>query len=603
MDTAQHTESIKSLVENVAANSISLPEFQRDFVWEITKSYDLFDSLIKDIFIGSIIYGIPSFEITVREIDTRPRRTGGSRKRKLKLYSYTKEEIDKKVKVGTFRLLLDGQQRVTSIYRALKGIDSVWIIIKNESELNEGVRIKPIGDRTLEEVLYEVTGKESSDRLSIKLSNVYDMLEGKTSREKDKATLLAETDFCKKLNLSDVSSSEVFDLYLTISNKIQDLFKSEKLVSYYMLNTDADKFSLFFERSNSKGIQLDFIDILAAKVYSGFNLRDAVEAFQDEHSGYILNREVIVRTIAFIVSNGKDIDRAFILSNLNYNHFKDHWATVCKLYISSYGYLINNHFLLSQSWIPYENLLVPLMIFLRELPSNDFSQINEFQAMFLKYWYWSSIFGLRYSGATNEITIDDAKLLREIARGKADIDKTYLNKFIPQISTSNDLLDISKRGNAIYKGVLNLINYHSAGLVDLKSTNKLSFDSKLEEHHIFPRDFLKSKYEGDKDDKEYVDSVANKMLIPKLTNIKISNRVPSSYFNEIKDSDNSDIEKSLESHLIPLEILNGSYDDCFRLFLEDRSSQIYSVFKNEILSLKQGFEVDTDEVEAEGRNL
>jgi hypothetical protein len=224
MDTAQRTESIKNLVDNVASSNVVLPEFQRDFVWDISKTYDLFDSLIRDIFIGSIIYGIPSFEITVREVDTRPRKGDGS-KRKLKISSFNKYEIDEKVKVGNFRLLLDGQQRVTSIYRALKGIDSVWIIIKNDSELDKLTLDKSIAERTLEEVLYAVEGKESASRLSINISTVYDMLEGKITREKEKAELLARSEYCKIMQLSDVQSSDMFEQYLSLSNKIQDLFK------------------------------------------------------------------------------------------------------------------------------------------------------------------------------------------------------------------------------------------------------------------------------------------------------------------------------------------------------------------------------------------
>jgi uncharacterized protein with ParB-like and HNH nuclease domain len=92
---------------------VALPEFQRDFVWDIEKTFDLFDSFVRDIFVGSLIYGVPSFEITVRELDRRPRSGRGSRAR-FKLSSYTREEIENRVKVNGFRLLLDGQQRATS---------------------------------------------------------------------------------------------------------------------------------------------------------------------------------------------------------------------------------------------------------------------------------------------------------------------------------------------------------------------------------------------------------------------------------------------------------------------------------------------------------
>ena len=89
MDTDQKTESLAQLVQEVEKSFVRLPEFQRDFVWEIQKTYDLFDSFVRNIFIGSLIYGIPSFDITVREIDVRPRSGAGSRK-KLKLESFTR---------------------------------------------------------------------------------------------------------------------------------------------------------------------------------------------------------------------------------------------------------------------------------------------------------------------------------------------------------------------------------------------------------------------------------------------------------------------------------------------------------------------------------
>jgi uncharacterized protein with ParB-like and HNH nuclease domain len=79
MDTGQKTESIAVLVGDIVSDRVALPEFQRDFVWDIEKTFDLFDSFVRDIFVGSLIYGIPSFEITVRELDKRPRTGKGTR--------------------------------------------------------------------------------------------------------------------------------------------------------------------------------------------------------------------------------------------------------------------------------------------------------------------------------------------------------------------------------------------------------------------------------------------------------------------------------------------------------------------------------------------
>jgi hypothetical protein len=97
-------------------------------------------------------------------------------------------------------------------------------------------------------------------------------------------------------------------------------------VAYYLLDTDEEKFALFFERSNSKGIQLNFSDILAAKLCAGFNLRSSIEDFEKQNPTLELNREVLVRSISFRVSQGKDTGRSYILSSFTQSHFNEHWG-------------------------------------------------------------------------------------------------------------------------------------------------------------------------------------------------------------------------------------------------------------------------------------
>ena len=48
-DTSQKTESLSQLVADIDKGAVALAEFQRDFVWEVEKTYDLFDSFVKDV--------------------------------------------------------------------------------------------------------------------------------------------------------------------------------------------------------------------------------------------------------------------------------------------------------------------------------------------------------------------------------------------------------------------------------------------------------------------------------------------------------------------------------------------------------------------------
>ena len=536
MDTGQKTESIAQLVDDIVKDRVALPEFQRDFVWDIDKTFDLFDSFVRDIFVGSLIYGVPSFEITVRELDRRPRSGKGSRAR-LKLSSYTKEQIENRVKVNGFRLLLDGQQRATSMYRAMTGADAVYFVALNDDELPAAVQAKPAGQRSLEEVLSTVAGEAETGHVSVKLHDVYRTLNGEASREKDKAVLFLASNKIEGLTTENVEDSSQFLTYLTQLKNLENLCRQEKLVAYYLLDTDEEKFALFFERSNSKGIQLNFIDILAAKLYVGFNLRTKVQEFEEQNSDLELNREVLVRSISFHVSQGKDIGRSYILSNLSHQHFTENWERFTSAYRSVQDFLKTSRLLIHPTWIPYENMILPLIAFAVQLPHHDFSQVGEEQMRFIRTWYWLAIFSRRYSSAAQTYALEDAQALQKAATGDFGSIISVINRIQPVVRTKEDLLVIHKKYDAVYKGILNLVSYATGGYLNFENGNPVSVASNLEDHHIFPNDYLRKNWAEVHDSLDSVvaiDCVVNRTLIPKLTNVRVSNKPPSKYLEEIK---------------------------------------------------------------------
>lgn len=589
MDTSQKTESLSQLVADIDKGAVALPEFQRDFVWEVEKTYDLFDSFAKDIFIGSLIYGSPSFEITVREIDKRPRTGKGSRA-KLKLSSHDRSEIEKMVKTNGFRLLLDGQQRATSIYRALQGIDPVYLIVAPEEELPAEVRIIPIGKRSVEQVLGEFAGAPRDGRVCVSMHHVYQVLNGEHRRDKDKVPLFLKTCLFPDLPAEEVEHSDHFEVYLTQLRNMENLFRQEKLVAYYLLDTNEEKFALFFERSNSMGQQLNFIDILAAKLYAGFNLRQRVDDFESENPTIRLTKEVLVRFVSFVVSGGKDVGRAYILGTLNHAHFTEHWESATKLYLSAYEYLKTNRLLIHPQWMPYENLLIPLMAFLRQIPHYDFSQISEYQSRAIRTWYWLVILSKRYSSAAQTYVLDDAKALEALGQNDSAPLLGLMSKMSPEAVSADDLLSVYKKYDALYKGLFNLVNFHTGGFTAWDSGEPVSWStSNLEDHHIFPKDYLNKRAEkGDESiTPVLVECVVNRTLIPKLTNIKVSNKPPSEYL-EIVRKKNPKLDDALQRHLIPKALGSGDYDDLFQIFLDDRAKLLQQAIGTHVLDARQG---------------
>jgi hypothetical protein len=85
----------------------------------------------------------------------------------------------------------------------------------------------------------------------------------------------------------------------------------------------------------ARGIQLNFTDILAAKLYHRFNLRKKIEEFEAQHN-LKLNRETIIRTIAYLtgIEKGKpiSIDKKTILEQLEPDDFHLHWDRTTECY-------------------------------------------------------------------------------------------------------------------------------------------------------------------------------------------------------------------------------------------------------------------------------
>lgn len=582
--TNSNTESIIGIIEMIDSKCITLPEFQRNFVWDISRSYELFDSFVKDVFIGSIIYGIPSFELTVRELDTRPRSGKGSRA-KLTNTFLSQQEIRSKVQTGNFRLVLDGQQRITSIYRALKGIDSVWVIMKNHDEMDEQYQDMSLKSIPLENSVLTIDGSEDAEHLSINLATVYKKIDDSLMQDEIE-------EYFKELlfvqNLDQESYKKLFKLYLQSIQKLEDLFKSQKLVAYFLLDMSADKFALFFERSNSLGISLTFIDILVAKLINGFNLNKKIEEFESQNPNILLNREILARSIAYLVSDGKKVDKKYILGHLNSDHFNEYWDEIITLYKSTIEYLNNNNFILNKDWIPYPNTIIPIMMFLRNLPSKSFSQMNQEQKNFIEYWYWSSVLSQRYVSASNETIILDSTVLSRIATGKKITDKTYLKKLKPIITTYEDIIPYNKKGSAIYIALLNFINYSAGGLLDWNNSSKILFSDKVDDHHIFPKKYLNEILDEDLD-RNLINSVANRTLIPKITNIKIGKKAPHVYMSEIMDN-NPDFLDVLDNHLIPKDTQTGLYENFYDTFIEDRAKLIFDKLKQLIISKQESIE-------------
>lgn len=575
------SQSIINIVKEIENGTLVLPEFQRDFVWTVEQTLDLFDSLVKRIHIGSLIYGKPKFEITVREFNKFDRKIKKTSKEYLseeekQIHFLSEDKIKRQAEINkAYTLVLDGQQRITSIYRAVvKGVDDIWFIATDDRDLIQTCKSEK---RSLEELLDHFSTTQDRDQLSIKLSDVFEMAE---DDDECKMQLFNKLDFAKKMD-EESERKMYFDAYRYLFIKISDLFKAENLVSYFLLDMNMDKFVLFFERSNSKAVALNFIDILVAKVYNGFKLRKAIKDFNVDHE-YELIPEVPVRAIAYIVSGGHEIDKNFVLQKLTADDFNKYWKDITTAYENVVNYLRKNSYIDTLKELPYANMLLTLVIFANSFPSKSLDEMNEKQKDVIDWWYWSVSFSKHYTSASNEAIMLDCNCLLALVN-KVNSAPRYDKFFMelrPRFTDASEIEELNVSRNPIYLGIMGLLRKENQGIINWTNGACLA-STKVDSHHIFPQKYLSSNNISN----DQIDRVANRVIISTITNIKIGKKAPSIYLKELQNNHET-IASSLKKCCIPdtENLLSGYLDNKYDIFLKERSAALFKLIQDRVVS-------------------
>jgi hypothetical protein len=588
----QETRSIEDLVKMIDSKKLVLPEFQRDFKWPIEKSETLFDSIFQELFIGSLIISKPKFDLTCKGFDLRER---GKSSRKPVPKLYKTEEFDQN---GIYTLL-DGQQRATAIYRALKGKDVIHLIFKDIDTLMSSKFYDADNDQILIKHDQYIEGFDSSKpkegEFYLKICDLY------TSIDYTEKKFLNEfvNPLLDDLSLDEVRK-EVLRGYAVIMLKDfrSDIIKKSNLLSVQLLNMDLEMFCLYFERSNSQGLNLSFTDIITAKVYIDFKLSREISiskaTLQHFDEKYV---DSVVRYINFI-ANG-EVTKKSILKDLKGIHFTENWSVVVRDINYIQQWLEENNWVFNIGKIPYRTMLLPILSFFQNLPKKEFSQANPQQLDLLKFWFYASILDNRYGGArhgsTNVVLKKDCEIMKDLAN-KVYPDKLYWQNLRIEFSY-DELLKMDNNTSAKALGI-SFFLWSKNQFKNLENHAKVSVSSQIDVHHLIPDNYIKKQFGKESEEYDYSDSILNKVRINKISNIKIGFKSPKVYLNEIKNHcPNPDIIDCLDSHVIgdSLKLLSGGYDNNYISFLKDRyeaMNPFFNELRNASKRLNEGKDVD-----------
>ena len=555
MKLAQGSEVLLDLVKKAYKGDVMLPDFQRNFVWARQDVEDLLKSLLEDMFIGNfLIHIIDPFNPPFKTIPIE-----GA------------ELLNGSFKAQPNILILDGQQRLSSIFYALYSPD---LPLRNASNPYAFfINIRAIIEDDIENSVFS-TSKRWRYYNSLHNEDGVFNIESLKKEEIIPCTFLKEdfTDIWYKHYKDGYSDEED----KKVRDQINNIINYDVLTLVVPLSEQPENIAVLFERINRTGVKLSIFDLLVARLYKFINLRTEWEEAYDNYDNIKIYSGKNIRDTqipyyfiqALALKNGMSIKAREMLKINDKILNKKSWEELVELvnnkvlvrYLDINEYGIGN----IDKWLPYTPMIIPLIAFLLN-KKYDIDKVNK--------WYWASVFTERFASSVDSKITKDYK---EVLSWWADDTKKPepVKELLNDIENDNyTLWDKSNSGNAIYKGVFNQLFINDA--YDFYDKDKIKYNkTELDDHHIFPRKFLEEKGVND-----YVNSIMNKTLIHNTTNRSISKKAPGDYIKEMLSQNNGNEKKVKEifsRHFIDDEI----YEIMKKVTQKTKDSEVAQLFED-----------------------
>ncbi len=528
------SKKYSDLIDEIQKGIIKIPKFQRDFVWSIDKTAKLLDSILKGYPIGTFILW------------------------------QTDERINDIKNVGNLKIpdtpdgtkvqyVLDGQQRITSLYAAYLGANIQKV---GEKKITDYSDIVVNLDTDINENDGQVISAEPTGEKYISLNDVLNF------------------SYAKSRTLSDRFSEEEL-------GKISDYytaFKTYEFSTVVLRKEDIDSAIEVFTRINTGGQTLTLFEIMAAKTYDEKQHFDMQAKWADfikelkEIKYESISSTVVLSLLSLVLSRTKECKRKTILA-LDKQDIIDNWSKVISALKDSIDYFRTTYRIPVSQLLPYDSLLVPFAYFFHQ--NKDKPEAK--QRKYLEEYYWRMSLSFRYSSSAESRLAQDIKRIDKILDGK----RPEYSDIKVHLDSPQTLIDTNfSAGNSYCKAILCLLVYQEPK--DFQDNGKVILDNSWLKvansknyHHFFPRAYLKGKTVLNSN------SLMNVTLVSDhLNKRKIGAKAPSVYIGDFADQ-NSDINTALNSHFIDIKGYGIESDD-YQRFLASRAEMIFSHLKSRI---------------------
>ncbi|MFI5297236.1 MAG: DUF262 domain-containing protein [Polyangiales bacterium] len=530
---------LKYLLAKIDHGKLALPDFQRDFVWDPGAIGDLLASLAQGFPAGSLL--------TIRRGD-------GSWLEEREFEGAPKLSKDSPPE----ELVLDGQQRLTSLYGALYASHSHRFFIDLERLAGEdadfGAAVQAV-PREAPKGLDRVEAQAEGLMFPIErllMGEFDDWIDeiAPHRRDEDASTL--------RRRLRDVSKR-------TLKNIEDYRFPVVSLPS----ETRPEAVCKIFSTINSTGVQLTTFDLLAARWWSeSVRLRSEwkearakypiLETFFGDDGSPLLQ-------IMALAEKGRCTDGA--INDLTAASFHAHWRNAVDGARGTLELLRDECGVFSAKFLPYRPAVVGLAAVWPSIASATGPRGGELRER-AKRWFWCGTMSRRYEASANSRLASDIKGLQLWLAGETP--PTLVASFDFESSALRETVSGSA---GLYRGVLALLL--SRGPLDFhkrKPLTKERIEEGVDDHHVFPKQSPAARGVEVK----LINSILNRALIDPETNRRISNRNPSVYLDEMRREwrGQEALDEVLVSHGLPAGKDSALLADDMHSFLSLRETEI-----------------------------
>jgi len=559
------------MLTDITNGKLVLPEFQRDFRWETDRTARLLSSVLARFPTGALLFWSQATaaggKTTVgkRAIEGAPEKS-----------------------VPTFRFILDGQQRLTALYRALYGASEEERYFVSIEALLDVKTLTLTDDIDWDAVVIdrELTAKEKRDLATARKAALEKAQADGTEpevvfAEHDTPAYQAANWLFPIHRLHDFHDWLDDDLLPELPAGVDKKAAKKALRALYderlkfLLDYDYPVVTLdqetslvavcrIFETLNSSAVMLGPFELLTAKFFpQDINLRDWWDTAKQNHpilAEFEVDPYAILQAVTLRARNSAQ--RSAVLNQLTADDMKKHWDSTVEGVARSARMLQDDCGVIAASWLPYQMLLVPLGAVWSEIENLTQAKRIDGKSK-LKRYFWCTAFTANFDqGANSQAQADYMKLKKWIAGD----DTAAPEAVTDALPIRRDVLEsATTRKTAYFKALIALLV--RAGARDFYEGDKMTparvREHSIEAHHVFPKKWLSGQSFP-----ESPDLILNQTPINKATNASIGSKSPSTYLDKLKqDVKGNNLTPVLDSHYIDEKCLAA---DDYSEFITER---------------------------------